>query len=144
MKTKVWVVESAEELRTSSPENQVCSVPAVKLAAIEQNPNITVPKGAWLCLRRYPGIASTSTKQAARMVVDNSIWLLTVDSQPVGVLVLIDEPDDLLVYSVAFELEFQKQGLGRPRPGQAGLLRREEARRVCASPTILNVLPCSS
>jgi len=78
------------------------------------------------------------------MVVDNSIWLLTVDSQPVGVLVLIDEPDDLLVYSVAFELEFQKQGLRRPRPGQAGLLRREEARRVCASPTILNVLLCSS
>ena len=47
------------------------------------------------------------------MVVDNSIWLLTVESQPVGVLVLIYELDNVLIYSVAIKPEFQKQGLGR-------------------------------
>lgn len=53
------------------------------------------------------------TADYARMVLDHSIWLLSLDSQPVGVLVLIDEPDTLLIYSVAIQPEFQKQGLGR-------------------------------
>ena len=53
------------------------------------------------------------TADYARMVVDNSIWLLTVESQPVGVLVLIYEPDNVLIYSVAIKPEYQKKGLGR-------------------------------
>jgi ribosomal protein S18 acetylase RimI-like enzyme len=53
------------------------------------------------------------TADYARMVVDHSIWLLTVASQPVGVLVLIAEPETLLIYSVAILPEFQQRGLGR-------------------------------
>jgi len=53
------------------------------------------------------------TADYSRMVVDDSIWLLSVESQPVGVLVLIHEPEDLLIYSVAILPDSQKQGLGR-------------------------------
>lgn len=53
------------------------------------------------------------TADYASMVVNHSIWLLTVASQPVGVLVLMDEPETLLIYNVAIQPEFQKRGLGR-------------------------------
>ncbi len=53
------------------------------------------------------------TADYAKMVVENSIWLLTLESQPVGALVLLYEPDHVLVYSVAIQPEYQHQGLGR-------------------------------
>jgi ribosomal protein S18 acetylase RimI-like enzyme len=53
------------------------------------------------------------TADYAKMVVEGSIWLLTLEERPVGVLVLVDEPDDLLIYSVAVHPDYQKQGLGR-------------------------------
>ncbi len=49
----------------------------------------------------------------SRMAVENSIWLLLVEDQLVGVLVLVHEPENLLIYSVAINPEYQKQGLGR-------------------------------
>jgi GNAT superfamily N-acetyltransferase len=53
------------------------------------------------------------TADYSRMVVEDSIWLLTLENQPIGVLVLVYEPENVLVYSVAIKPEYQKQGLGR-------------------------------
>jgi ribosomal protein S18 acetylase RimI-like enzyme len=53
------------------------------------------------------------TADYSKMVVENSIWLLSGGNQLVGVLVLIYEPDNILIYSVAIKPEYQKQGLGR-------------------------------
>ncbi len=53
------------------------------------------------------------TADHAKMVVENSIWLLFVDDQIVGVLVLIYEPENVLIFSVAIKPEYQHQGLGR-------------------------------
>jgi ribosomal protein S18 acetylase RimI-like enzyme len=49
----------------------------------------------------------------ARMVVENAIWLLFAGEQLAGVLVLVFEAEELLIYSVAISPEFQHQGLGR-------------------------------
>ncbi len=49
----------------------------------------------------------------SRMVVEHSIWLLTLEGRPVGVLILIHEPESLLIYNVAIHPEHQKQGFGR-------------------------------
>ena len=53
------------------------------------------------------------TADYAKMVVENSIWLLTLESQPIGVLVLLYEPDNILIYSVVIQPEYQHHGLGR-------------------------------
>jgi ribosomal protein S18 acetylase RimI-like enzyme len=53
------------------------------------------------------------TADYSKMVVENSIWLLSAENQLVGVLVLIHEPENILIYSVAIKPEYQKQGLGR-------------------------------
>ena len=53
------------------------------------------------------------TADYAKMVSENSVWLLTVEDQPAGVLVLIYEPENVLIYSVAIRPECQQQGLGR-------------------------------
>ena len=49
----------------------------------------------------------------ASMVVENTIFLLSVGDKLAGVLVLVYEPEALLLYSVAIHPDFQKQGLGR-------------------------------
>ena len=49
----------------------------------------------------------------ARMVAENAIWLLFAGEQLAGVLVLVFEAEELLIYSVAINPEFQHQGLGR-------------------------------
>ena len=58
------------------------------------------------------------------------VWLLDVDGQPVGMIVVVDEADCLLIYSVAVRPQFQKRGLGRrllawaeARAAQAGYSR---------------------
>jgi ribosomal protein S18 acetylase RimI-like enzyme len=48
-----------------------------------------------------------------QMAADYSIWLLEVDAQPAGLLVLIFQVDHVLIYSVAVHPDFQKRGLGR-------------------------------
>lgn len=53
------------------------------------------------------------TADYSRMVIENSIWLLIAENQLVGVLVLVYEPENILIYSVAINPEHQKQGLGR-------------------------------
>jgi ribosomal protein S18 acetylase RimI-like enzyme len=49
----------------------------------------------------------------ARMVVDNTIYVLTIGECLAGVLVLVNEPDSLLIYSVAIHPDYQGQGFGR-------------------------------
>ena len=47
-----------------------------------------------------------------RMAIENEIWLLSVDEQAAGVLVLVYEAESTLIYSVAIKPEYQKKGLG--------------------------------
>ena len=42
-----------------------------------------------------------------------SIWLLEVAGKPAGLLVLVFQPDHVLIYSIALHPDFQKQGLGK-------------------------------
>ncbi len=53
------------------------------------------------------------TADYAKMAFENEIWLLHVEQQLAGVLVLEHEPDTLLIYSIAIQPEFQKQGFGQ-------------------------------
>lgn len=48
-----------------------------------------------------------------KMILENEVWLLLWDKEPVGVLVLVNELGCVLIYSVAIRPERQKQGLGR-------------------------------
>lgn len=52
------------------------------------------------------------TADYSMMVIENTIWLLYVDDYLAGVLVLEYEPETMLIYSVAIQPEYQKQGLG--------------------------------
>ncbi len=52
------------------------------------------------------------TADYSRMVIENTIWLLYVEDHLAGVLVLEYEPETMLIYSVAIQPEYQKQGLG--------------------------------
>src|SRR2546423_13865800 len=47
------------------------------------------------------------------MIAEQQVWLLDLEDQPVGVLVLVDKQDHLLIYSVAVSPQYQKRGLGR-------------------------------
>ncbi len=58
------------------------------------------------------------------------VWLLDLEGQLVGMIVVVDEVDCLLIYSVAVRPQFQKRGLGRrllawaeARAAQAGYSR---------------------
>jgi len=66
------------------------------------------------------------TADHRKMIGENDVWLLFNVDYPVGVLVPVDEPDSLLIYSVAIRSELQRRGLGRRLLGWAEL----EARRV--------------
>jgi len=66
------------------------------------------------------------TADHRKMIGENDVWLLFHDDRPVGVLVLVDEPECLLIYSVAIRPELQKRGLGGGLLGWAEL----EARRA--------------
>ena len=48
-----------------------------------------------------------------RMLAEHHGWILWIDERPAGVLVLMHEPDAMLIYSVAIAPEYQKRGLGR-------------------------------
>ncbi len=47
------------------------------------------------------------------MIAANEVWLLELDHQPIGVLVLTHTPTHLLIYSVAISPPYQKRGFGR-------------------------------
>jgi len=53
------------------------------------------------------------TADHRKMILENDVWLLLCEDDPVGVLVLVNEPGCVLIYSVAIRPEFQQQGLGR-------------------------------
>ncbi len=47
------------------------------------------------------------------LIAQHAVWLLCLGEHPVGVLVLMAEPDAMLIYSVAIAPEHQGRGLGR-------------------------------
>jgi ribosomal protein S18 acetylase RimI-like enzyme len=47
------------------------------------------------------------------LIAANEVWLLELESQPIGVLVLTHNPDHLLIYNVAVSPHYQKRGFGR-------------------------------
>jgi ribosomal protein S18 acetylase RimI-like enzyme len=47
------------------------------------------------------------------MIAAHEVWLLEFQYQPVGVLVLMDKQDHLLIYNIAIHPSHQKRGLGR-------------------------------
>ncbi|MBK9945114.1 MAG: GNAT family N-acetyltransferase [Kouleothrix sp.] len=53
------------------------------------------------------------TADYTQIVVEHPVWLLTAAGAPAGVLVLMREPEALLIYSVALEPRYQGRGLGR-------------------------------
>jgi ribosomal protein S18 acetylase RimI-like enzyme len=53
------------------------------------------------------------TTDYQRILAEHPVWIAWVGEQPAGVLVLMHEPEDMLIYSVAVLPEFQKAGLGR-------------------------------
>jgi N-acetylglutamate synthase-like GNAT family acetyltransferase len=52
------------------------------------------------------------TADYRQMVADHTVWLLEAAEQLAGVLVLIDEPETLLIYSIAIRPDLQGRGLG--------------------------------
>ena len=48
-----------------------------------------------------------------QMLAEHPIWLLYVEGQPAGLIVLMHEPEALLIYSVAVHPQHQRLGLGR-------------------------------
>lgn len=53
------------------------------------------------------------TTDYAPMVRDHPVWVLEIEQQLAGVLVLQHEAENMLIYSVAIAPEYQKRGLGR-------------------------------
>lgn len=53
------------------------------------------------------------TADYQQILAKHPVWIVWVDEQPAGVLVLMHEPESLLIYSVAIAPEYQKRGLGR-------------------------------
>jgi ribosomal protein S18 acetylase RimI-like enzyme len=74
-------------------------------------------------LRRKPLPMMADYRQ---MIAEHAVWLLCLDDQTVGVLVLMAEPDAMLIYSVAIDPEHQGRGLGR----QMLALAEDEARKA--------------
>ena len=53
------------------------------------------------------------TADYQRILAEHPVWILWIDEQPAGVLVLMHEPEAMLIYSVAIAPAYQKSGLGR-------------------------------
>jgi ribosomal protein S18 acetylase RimI-like enzyme len=61
-------------------------------------------------LGREPQPMTTDYDQ---ILASHPIWLLCLAGEPAGVLVLMHEPEALLIYSVAISPPYQKHGFGR-------------------------------
>ena len=48
-----------------------------------------------------------------QVLAEHPVWMLCVDERPAGVLVLMHEPEAMLIYSVAIDPAYQKRGFGR-------------------------------
>ena len=48
-----------------------------------------------------------------KILAEHHVWIVWIDEYPAGVLVLMHEPDAMLIYSVAIVPAYQKIGLGR-------------------------------
>ncbi len=53
------------------------------------------------------------TADYTQMIAENAVWLLQIGGQAAGVLVLVFEQEQTLIYSVALLPQHQKKGLGR-------------------------------
>ena len=53
------------------------------------------------------------TENYKHVVAEHPVWVIGLGSKPVGVLVLVPEPEAMLVYSMAVDPQYQKRGLGR-------------------------------
>ena len=53
------------------------------------------------------------TVDYGEIIAEHAVWLLCEVERPVGVLVLMAEPEAMLIYSVAVDPDYQKRGLGR-------------------------------
>jgi ribosomal protein S18 acetylase RimI-like enzyme len=53
------------------------------------------------------------TADYQQILAEHPVWIMWVGEQPAGVLVLMHEPEAMLIYSVAIAPEYQKRGLGQ-------------------------------
>ena len=53
------------------------------------------------------------TADYQQILAEHPVWIMWIGERPAGVLVLMHEPDAMLIYSVAIAPEYQKRGLGR-------------------------------
>ena len=53
------------------------------------------------------------TADYQQILIEHPVWIMWVDEHPAGVLVLMHEPEAMLIYSVAIAPAYQKSGLGR-------------------------------
>ena len=53
------------------------------------------------------------TENYHQVVAEHPVWVLTLVERAVGVLVLIPEPEAMLIYSMAVAPDYQRRGLGR-------------------------------
>src|SRR5829696_9230369 len=53
------------------------------------------------------------TADYQQILAEHPVWIVWVAKRPAGVLVLMHEPETMLIYSVAIAPEYQKRGLGR-------------------------------
>src|SRR5215510_15126071 len=52
------------------------------------------------------------TTEYGPMIANDEVWLLVLDDESIGVLVLRNKQDHLLIYSVAVSPSYQKRGFG--------------------------------
>ncbi|HJZ46410.1 MAG TPA: GNAT family N-acetyltransferase [Roseiflexaceae bacterium] len=53
------------------------------------------------------------TADYQQILAVHPVWMMWIDEHPAGVLVLLHEPDAMLIYSVAVAPAYQKRGHGR-------------------------------
>src|SRR5690242_21544496 len=53
------------------------------------------------------------TADYQQILAAHPVWILWIDQQPAGVLVLMHELEAMLIYSVAIAPAYQRRGLGR-------------------------------
>jgi ribosomal protein S18 acetylase RimI-like enzyme len=89
----------------------------VKLRLAEEHDLSTVKeltRRAYAQYRPLLGRDATPVTEDYRLRIQaGQVWLAEVDAAPVGLLVLEDQGERLLIYSVAVEPEHQGHGLGR-------------------------------
>jgi GNAT superfamily N-acetyltransferase len=97
------------------PEGELCARVAIRKAvaqdaeAVAQITDEAYAKYVPLLGRR----PQPMTADHRKMILENEVWLLLCADAAAGVLVLVNEPNCVLIYNVAIRPELQKQGLGR-------------------------------